>query len=84
MRLQDSRVQLIACLPSLMHGLAAYACMREKVLLGSAALIIEANDPVRLHRHVGDDKTNPREQLFGVAICPSGVMVLSDVVGARA
>ena len=32
------------------------------VLLSGATLIVELNDPVCLHWHIGNDKTNPREQ----------------------
>jgi len=54
---------LIACLPALItawQGIAQQC--PEKVLLGRAALIVEADDPVRLHRHVGDNETHAREQ----------------------
>ena len=33
------------------------------VLFGCAALIVEANDPVRLHRQVGDEKAHAREEI---------------------
>ena len=32
------------------------------MLLSGATLIVELNDPVCLHWHIGNDKTNPREQ----------------------
>jgi hypothetical protein len=36
----------------------------EKVLLGGAALVVEPHHhPVRLHRQVGDDEADTREQL---------------------
>ena len=37
--------------------------MREKVLLCCAALIVEADDPVRFHRQAGDYKTDTGKQL---------------------
>ena len=33
------------------------------VLLGGAALVVEAHHPVRVHRHIGDDKADLWEQL---------------------
>lgn len=36
------------------------------VVFGSAALIVEADDPFRLHQQVGDDKTHAREQITGM------------------
>lgn len=36
------------------------------VLLGGAALVVEADDPVRFHRHVGDHEAHAREQLAGM------------------
>ncbi len=38
------------------------------VLLSRAALIVEANDPVRLHRQIADDKAHAREQITGVPL----------------
>ena len=38
------------------------------MLFGRAALIVEADDPFRLHWQVGDDKTHAREQLAGVPL----------------
>ena len=46
-----------------MRCLAAYIYMREKVLLCCAALIVEADDPVRLRRLVGDHKSDTGKQL---------------------
>ena len=36
------------------------------VLFCGATLIVEANDPVWLHRQVGDDKTHAGEKIAGV------------------
>ena len=36
------------------------------VLLGGAALIVEADDPVRLHWQVGDNEADAREQFAGM------------------
>jgi hypothetical protein len=37
--------------------------MRERVLFGGAALVVEAHHPVRVHRHIGDDEAHFWEQL---------------------
>ena len=56
----------------LRHALAGQPCPIDRllaffdVLLCRAALILEADDPVRLHRQVGDDKADAREQLAGM------------------
>jgi hypothetical protein len=68
MPLQDNRVQLIACFPSLMRCLAAYIYMREKVLLCRSALIVEADDPVWLHWQVCDNKADAWEQFAGMPL----------------
>lgn len=49
-----------------MRCLAAYACMREKVLLCCAALFVEADDPVWFHWQIGDNEADAGEQLAGV------------------
>lgn len=36
------------------------------MLLGCAALIVEADDPVWLHRRVGDDEAHAGEQIAGM------------------
>ena len=52
----------------LRHALAGEArpvdCLLSlfDVLLSGATLIVEPDDPVCLHWHIGNDKTNPREQ----------------------
>ena len=38
------------------------------VLFGCAALIVEADDPVRFHRQVGDDKAHAGKQIAGVPL----------------
>lgn len=38
------------------------------VLFGCGALIVEADDPVRLHRQIGDDKADAGEQVTGVPL----------------
>lgn len=38
------------------------------VLLGGATLIVEMDDPVRVHRQVGDDETDAGEQLAGMPL----------------
>jgi hypothetical protein len=47
----DSRVQRKAILAFL------------DVLLGGAALVVEPNHPIRVHRQVGDNEAHTREQL---------------------
>ena len=49
-----------------MHCLAAYACMREKVLFSGAALVVEAHHPIWLHRQVGNDEADKGKQLSRV------------------
>jgi len=69
MPLHERRVQLIACLPSLItawQGIAQQC--PEKVLLGGAASIVEPDDPVRLHRKVGYDEADAGEQLTGMPL----------------
>jgi len=53
-----------------MHCLAAYAWMREKVLFGGAALVVQAHHPVGLHRQVGDDEADTGEQRARVPLEP--------------
>ena len=38
------------------------------VLLGGATLIVEMDDPVRVHGQVGDDETDAGEQLAGMPL----------------
>ncbi len=40
------------------------------MLFGGAALVVEPNDPVRLHRRVGDDKADLREQVTRMPFDP--------------
>ena len=44
------------------------ACAFLDVLLGGATLVVEVDDPVRFHRHVGDNEADPREQLAGMPL----------------
>jgi hypothetical protein len=46
--------------------------MREKVLLGGAALVVEAHHPVRVHGQVGDDEADFWEQLARTPFCLGG------------
>jgi hypothetical protein len=58
----------------LRHALAGQArpvdCLLSflDMLFGGATLIIEADDPVRLHWHVGYNKTDTRKQLAGMPL----------------
>ncbi len=50
--------------------LAAYACMREKVLLGGASAIVEHQHPLVRQAAIGDDEADGREQLAGMELRP--------------
>ncbi len=43
--------------------LAAYACMRERVLLGGTSAIVEHQHPLVRQAAIGDDEADGREQL---------------------
>ena len=42
------------------------------MLFGGAALVVEPNDPVRLHRRVGDHEADLREQVARMPFDPGG------------